>query len=165
MKRLIVLLLAAVLAVTGFAASGETPKKADPDIVAYEALDILSVLLMCPNLKSFEGIPSPEVAAEAVAAYKLTGDLEDLSDSEIYRTVFAEGEYSPFSGNSDPELLAVEIEIDSAVDIGDGTVKVSLTVNADYGDGYEFYCLADVYLVPDAQAPCGSRITRVFFPE
>ena len=164
MKRFAALLLALALTVCG-AAFGETQGKPDPDKTAYEALDILSALLMCPGLVSFEGAPEAELAMEAILAWRMIGDGDDLSNGEIYRLLFASGEYDPAFEGSDPNLLPVEIEIDSAIDSGDGTVKVSLTAYADSGDGYEFYLLADVYLLPDPEAPSGSRISRVFLPE
>ena len=164
MKRFAALLLALVLAWTAPAALAQS-SPVDPDKLAYEALDILSALLMCPSLASFEKTPEPELAMEAILAYRIVSGQEELSNSEIYRALFAAGEYDPSFEDSDPDLLPVEIEIDSAIDSGNGTVKVSLTAYADTGDGYGFYCLADIYLQPDSEAPSGSRISRVFLPE
>ena len=143
-------------------------EKVDPDKVAYQALELFASVLMCPDIESFEDMPSEELAWEAILAYRLVGDDQGMSDEEIYKTLFAEGEYTPLyeiAENIDPSLLPVEIEIDSAIDCGGGLVKVSLTVYADAGDGYEFYCLVDIYLRPDPAAVHGSRIARVFFPE
>lgn len=164
MRRLLAVILALCCALTVFAACAGQEQKPDPDKIAYEALDILSAFMMCPSAMSFEEAPEAALAGEAILAYRMTGDIEGLSDEEIYRTIFAFGECVP-AEQADPALLPVEIEIDSAIDCGDGTIKVSLTVYADYGDGYEFYCQVDIYLLPDPEAPCGSRISRVFFPE
>ena len=165
MKRIAVLILILSLVLASAPVLSEAKEAPDPDITAYEALDILSALMMCPSAASFEDVPSAELAAEAIMAYVLTGDIEGLSEDEIYHVIFANGEYAPPAERGDPMLLPVEIEIDSAIDSGDGQIKVSLTVYADYGDGYEFYCMVDIYLLPDAEAPCGSRISRMFFPE
>ena len=162
MKRLICLALAALLCLVPFCAAEDAP---DPDIVAYEALDIIAALMMCPSAVSFEDAPPEELAQEAVFAYKIIGEIEEISDREIYALMFAFGEYLPPAEAIDPALVPVQIEIDSAIDAGDGTVKASVTVYADTDDGYDFYCLADVYLLPDETAPCGSRICGLFFPE
>ncbi len=42
---------------------------------------------------------------------------------------------------------------------------MSAVVRADFGEGYEFYFAADVYILPDAESPFYGRISRVFIPE
>ena len=166
MKKLLCLLLClALLCAAALCEEGSPAETLGPEELAYCALPIMQSLLMCSRLTSFEEAPTEELAAEAVAAYRLVLDDQDLDDAEIYFILFANGELKQPDEAAEPSLTPVEVEVDSAIDCGDGTVKVSLTVYAQEDESYEFYCLVDVYLLPDPGAPCMSRICRVFFPE
>ena len=164
MKRPLALLLLLCCLLTGLAA-GEGEPKPDAYTIAEQALPILSALMMCPSAASFEEAPEGALTQEAIIALRQSEEAcAELSDEALYRAIFASGEYIPAEGDA-PALLPVKVEIDSAIDYANGQIKVSLTVYADGGEDLEFYCLVDIFLLPDAEAPFGSRINRVFFPE
>ena len=162
MKRLLCALVCVSMLMGCVGAGGEAP---DPEKVAEGALVLMQALMMCPRAQSFEDIPTCELAHEAIRAYRaLTQDAES-DDKALCALLFADGVCETPDEGAENALLDIQITIDSAIDSGDGLIVVSLTVYADEGYGYEFYCLADIYLKPDPEAPCGARIARLFFPE
>ena len=165
MKRLLCVLLALAF-VCAFAAGEDIPTGADASGIeqtAYAAREIMTLLAMCPSLTGFTGAPDTQVGREAVAAYRLLHPDSGKSGEQIYAGIFAASAYAA-QGSDITELYRANITVESVLPVGDGQIKASIRADVDYGDGYEFGFYADVYLQPDAQAPWGARVCRMFFP-
>lgn len=122
--------------------------------------DPIAVLVKCPSLSSFTGIAEPVTAYEAVKAYRAEHTDTGLSDSEIYKAIFHSGEYPEAFICEETELLDAVYSIESSLTLADGMLLVSIRTEVNFGEGYEFWYNADVYLDGETQ-----RIVRVFFPE
>lgn len=164
MRRLLCLVLALMLLAAAVAEAPDSPRQIDPDALAQNALVLIESLLMCPSAVSFEGEPPADLMREAVCAYRSLSE-SNQTDEEILQLIFARASTEAYTeGAPSPALLPVTVEIDSALPTGAGTVKVSVTAYTDSEGEREFYCIADVYLLPD-EAGALSRVCALFFPD
>ncbi|MBR4235629.1 MAG: hypothetical protein IKR85_06165 [Clostridia bacterium] len=165
MKRLLCVLiaLAFVCAVAADEGAYAEDDASGIEQTAYAAREMMTLLAMCPSITDFDGAPDAQIGREAVAAFRLLHPDSGKSSEQIYAGIFASGAYAA-QGSGVYETYRAYITIDSVLTVGNGQIKASIRADVDYGDGYEFGFYADVYLQPDAQAPWGARVCRLFFP-
>ena len=147
MKRVSGLLLAIALLIVSACAGDALP--------VYENADII---VRCPSLCSFKDVPSPTLAGEAICVYRKLYPGTVLSDAEIYSLIFEYGEF--FGENFESEALDAVYTVESTIVQTDGTLKLSLRTEIDWGDGYDFGNNFDLYINSST-----GRITRVFLPD
>ena len=158
MKKILALIL--MLAMTLFCAAEEIS-------VEERAVPLYEMLLGSWLFESFEEAPPVELASHAVARYRemFATASEAMTDEEIYALLFVSGEYEPLEEAEAYGYDTVRVTVESAVESGIGTLIVSVRSERDYGCGFEFDMYADFHILPDADAPFGARIARVFIPE
>lgn len=159
MKRFPILLLILAIGLSCCAAAAS-----DPQAVSEQALPLLRILAMCPDLRSFDAQPDALTAREAVLAYRILYPEDGSEDSDVYALLFSDGVF-PEEDPGAEEPLPAEVIAEAALDNLDGRAKVSIRADIDYGSGPEFGFFADVYLTPDPGSPFGARISGFFLPE
>lgn len=164
MKRRLALLLCALL-LTGGAVCAETAAApVDAQAVSERALPLLELLAGCESFYSFDDVPAPELAGEAVCAYRCA-HAEALETEEILRALFAcEWETLPEIPDA-PTLRPARVTLEDAYEGASGTVIACVKAELDYGDGLEFAWYAEFTLVPDETAEYGARVQRALIPD
>lgn len=164
-------LLAALFALLMFipcAAESALPVQ-EPCALDEEALiPLFEILVSCETFYNFENEPDPAFAEEAVYRYgvRTATQGEAPENAAVYAMLFAFGEYTPpEAAESYSEPLPVRVIIENTLESGTGSVIVSVKVEMDYGFGFEHAYYCDIHVLPDAQAPFGARVVRVFIPE
>ncbi len=143
------------------AAHGET-YSADPD---EGGLRLLELVCACSELTSFESVPDPVLANEAVRVYRLMFPESASDDADVYSALFLYGEYRAEAGAEAAALMPMQLEVEETMGLPDDELKCTCTVRFDYGEGFEFAFMADIYIVRDAGSEFGWRVSRIFFPE
>lgn len=169
MKKLIIFILLILSLSVSFA---EAPSLSVQE-VSEGAIPLYEILFSCPSAMSFETEPEADFAFEAVWVYAGHLILENpqaqaLSNEEAYFHIFRNGSYPVFEEGFMPlpvKAFPANVQIESAIESGTGTIIVSLRVENDYGYGMEFSCYVDVHIYPDPNAPFGATVDRIFFPE
>ena len=166
MKRLLTLLLCALLLLTGVSFAETAAAPVDPHAVSERALPLLALLAGCESFYSFDGAPAPELAGEAVCAYLAAhADAPAPATDEILRALFAcEWEALPAIPDA-PALLPALVTLEDAYEGASGTVIACVKTELDYGDGFEFAWYAEFTLAPDASAEYGARVQRALIPD
>ena len=166
MKRLLTLLLCALLLLTGASFAETAPAPIDAQSVSERALPLLALIAGCESFYSFDGVPAPELAGEAVCAYLAAhADVPAPAADEILRKLFAcEWDALPVSPDA-PALLPALVTLEDAYEGASGTVIACVKTELDYGDGFEFAWYAEFTLAPDAAAEYGARVQRALIPD
>lgn len=164
MKRTLALLLCALL-FTGCVSHAETtPAPIDAEAVSVRALPLLELLAGCESFYSFDAAPAPELAGEAVCAYRCA-HADAPETEEILRTLFVcEWEEIPAIPD-EPVLLPARVTLEDAYEGASGMVIACVKAELDYGDGLEFAWYAEFTLVPDETTEYGARVQRALIPD
>ena len=134
-------------------------------------VELVGFLCSLPDLTSFEEAPDGSLAKEAVRLYPAYFLGSELEEDAIYAALFANpqqeiSEEASESGEEDaPALIPTLVEIEDALTMPGGEIRVSAIAKQDFGSGYEFAFLVDLYFTPDKSAPHGYRVSKIFFPE
>lgn len=161
MKRVILLLLMFAMTFSSLCDTPVPPARIeDPDQVAESALPLLTLIASCPSFSAFTDTPGAELLSEIIAFWNGDEIGNLLSALLVSYELPAEGLPDVYA-----EMIPTELTIESAIDSGLGTVKVSVAASQDFGFGYEFSFYADFYLLPDGAALFGARVERVVIPE
>ncbi len=164
MKRALALILCVLLLTGGASCAEAALVPVDVQAVSERALPLLELLAGCESFYSFDAVPAPELAGEAVCAYRSTHADAPETD-EILRALFAcEWETLPEIPDA-PVLLPARVTLEDAYEGATGTVIACVKAELDYGDGFEFAWYAEFTLVPDEAAEYGARVERALIPD
>ena len=144
MKRLLTLLLCALLLLTGASFAETAPAPIDAQSVSERALPLLALLAGCESFYSFDGVPAPELAGEAVCAYLAAhadvpapadvpahADVPTPAADEILRKLFAcEWDALPVIPDA-PALLPALVTLEDAYEGASGTVIACVKTELD----------------------------------
>ena len=142
------------------------PAGIPPMLLQWLILPLLALLAGCESFYSFDGVPAPELAGEAVCAYLAAhADVPAPAADEILRKLFAcEWDALPVIPDA-PALLPALVTLEDAYEGASGMVIACVKTELDYGDGFEFAWYAEFTLAPDAAAEYGARVQRALIPD
>lgn len=134
-------------------------------------VELAGFLCSLPGITSFEEVPDAALAREAVSLYPAYFLGSEMEAETIYAALFAGAQPEDekiewgYPESEVPLLIPTLVEIEDALTLPDGIQRISAIAKQDFGYGYEFAFLVDLYFTPDESAPHGYRVSKIFFPE
>ena len=156
MKKILCLILC-VLACVG---SAEEFESLDAEKIALDSDCLISAIVRCPQLTSFEDEVPYALAKAIELSYAELNPENPLTLEEIFACPISE-ESELALGN----FVSRNYVIDSALDTGLGSVKISVSVYAFVDEGEEFEFAFDITVLPGETSASGVKILKIFFPD